>query len=204
MFNFEKIAGKLSGLKSSREFEAVVPELADQLEAAQMAAVDLKDRLETAIFSSPKEVPFIQADIAKLEAEQGALRLAIAGAQRRQQEAAAIEVKAEVERRASEAKKVRVDLLDNYAQLHESLTKVASLLHKIQDGEATLKAVRELLAKHGRRELVVHSPFSEALSLMEVSPTAQLDLSLGNIRIPGYFPGGGRASPISIMKKIKA
>src|SRR5689334_2085576 len=119
MFSIEKIIGKLAGLKTAAGFAAVVPELADELARADLAIDDLKDRLEAALFDSPKDVPAIQAEILAVEAQKTALRSALAGTQRRQKEAAEAEFRASLETRVKATKRKRSELHQLYVNLDE-------------------------------------------------------------------------------------
>lgn len=198
-----KIFGKLSGLKKSAEFEDVIPELNDQLETAEITGEDLKLKLEAVIFEQPDRLPVIRAELAQNAADQEALRLAITGAERRQQDAVKAEAEAQLEYRVNEVRKDQHALLANYVDLDKHLAAAAKLLFKIRAQEHALQNSNHVVGERNRRDLIVRSPWWHLSQLFGHGGHAE-EYPLNGVNIRGYFPNPHPDGPaLARMKEVK-
>lgn len=199
------LSERLSKLKKSEEFAKVVPELEENLLAAEAEAGELRDALERALFESPQRAELLEQQISENEKARRNLQAAIAGAERRKQEAAAVEVAADLERRSKEARKVQSVLLARYLELDTHLSAAATLLGEIGNHEAELQSHHMLVSQHKRDDLTVRSPWSHLCLLFGDHAVARsTEYPVTNVTIPGYYPRRHSDGPaLERMKDVK-
>lgn len=208
MSTFREIFKKLSSLKKAAEFESIIPVLQNQLAIAEVAADDLRDRLEAALFESPDKIDSIRQEIAANTADQESLRAATSGAERRRQEAAAAEEMASLEQRMKEAKRAQSALLADYVSLDGHLTAASKLLGSIRQREGELRAANDRAQQHKRGDLVVRSPWWHMINDVwklqgPQSENRAEEFPLTGIHIRGYFPAHPSGPALSRMKEVK-
>jgi hypothetical protein len=199
----KSLLDRLPTLRNSQDFSAVIPELQERLDLVETQADDLKTDLENSLFVSAEKRDQVRAKVAANLAEQEELRLAIAGAERRQQEAAKAETMAEVERRAKEAKKAQSTLLNDYIQLHAHLDAATKLISEIRRNEDALNSANSLAASHKRPDLQVRSPWWHLNQLIGHAGHAN-EYPPYAFSIQGYFPNRHPQGPaLARMKEVK-
>jgi paraquat-inducible protein B len=198
----KSLLDRLPALRKSQDFSVIIPELRERLDIVEAQADDLTVDLENSLFESAEKRSSVRAQIDANRAEQEELKLAIAGAERRQAEAAKAETMAEVERSASEARKTQAELLDNYIQLHEQLDAVARLLDVIRRKENVLNSHYKFAGAHRRDDLQVRSPWRLLLDLIGGHDNWPSPLGYN---ITGYFPPlpNGKPPLLARMKEVK-
>ncbi|WP_298244821.1 hypothetical protein [uncultured Bradyrhizobium sp.] len=195
---------KLPKLKTAAEFAAVLPELEDQLLAAEAAEVDLNERLGIASFESPAKVEEVEKAIAENKALQNRLRAQIKEADRRRQEAAAAELGAAIEKRMKDAKKLQAKLRGAYINLDSHLSAAGPLVDEICSDEEELREFNKFAVDNGRPDLVVASPWEKLMQLIgdsgQASETPRQGYANG---VRGYFPRHPRGPAMARMKEVK-
>lgn len=195
---------KLPKLKTAAEFAAVLPELEDQLLAAEAAEVDLNERLGIASFESPAKVEEVEKAIVENKALQNRLRAQIKEADRRRQEAAAAELGAAVEQRMKEAKKLQAKLRLAHINLHSHLEAAGPLIDEIRKDEDELKSFNQFAVDNGRADLVVASPWEKLMELIGDHGQATETPRMGYLNaVQGYFPRHPRGPAMARMKEVK-
>lgn len=199
------LAERLSKLRKSEDFANIIPELEENLLAAEAEAGELKDALERALFESPELAEGIEAKIAENEKARRNLQAAIAGAERRKLEAVEVELSADLERRSKVARKVQSTLLTEYVELHEHLAAATKLLAEIRNHEAELQAHHVLVSQHKRTDLIVRSPWWHLSSVWGEAIHGHVnEQPISGVLIPGYYPRPHPDGPIlSRMKQVK-
>lgn len=208
MSKFREIFTKLSSLRKAAEFESVIPVLQNQLAIAEVAADDLRDRLEAALFESPDKIESIRQEITTNTADQESIRAAISGAERRRQEAAHAENMVAVEQRMQEAKKEQIALLADYVEFDQLATAITNRLNTIKEREKTLEDANNFARNHKREELIVRSPWwhlnTRVLGLVGASSENRAEeYPLAGVHIRGYYPPRAGGPALSWMKEVK-
>ena len=201
----QAILDRLPTLRNSQDFSTIIPELQDRLSVVEAEADDLLAEREEALFATPEKREAVRKKVAANQAEQEELRIAIAGAERRQKEAAFAEEQAGLEKKTEAARKTQAELLGYYIKLHEHFEAATKLLTDIRSREQQLQSHIALVSHHKRNDLIVRSPWWHLSSVWGDAIQGHVnEYPVSSVSIVGYYPHRHPDGPaLSRMKQVK-
>lgn len=187
------ILATLRGAKTATDYAKSIEDLEFEIAEMEAAEAGLKADQDRAIFEgTDTDVAKAEAAIADHGTRLETLRVALAGAKRRRDEAAKAEEDAEWQRRHAEAKAMQEELRKVYIGLAEHGRAFADLAHQGMKLKAKLDAHNRKVQTAGRLGLVMGSVLSEvAEHFTDGQRQRGADPLCNLLSIPTFWRGSG-------------
>lgn len=194
---------RLKGVKTATDYAALIPQIAADLAAAKANVGKLEGQREAALFDGgDSDLAILQSQITAAREHVSTLQIALDGAKRRHEEAAAAETSAQMELAMAEARKTHDRLRARYKKLHALFEAIAEAMPAIAADRQHVEAANQAAHEAGRSDLMIEHLESEILGEKHEAALAffegqqlpanignmPVDISFADLRIPGYWP----------------
>jgi chromosome segregation ATPase len=189
---------KLRSLNSADELDQAATDLQAEIAAAEARLEELRGKKEAAIFEgSDKDRKELRTQIRDAEEDLDDKRVALAGAERRRDEARQRERDDQVQARMKQAGQVKKQLEGEYARFHALAAEIAETAKAIAAGKRELGDANEYARTNGRPDLAIGSVLND---VAQVTGREVRDPTI-DMKIYGYTHGHDPAnSPLAVLK----